>query len=123
MMRDQAPPPRPANRTLTWTGVMLPLALVTSLAWYFFWVVMATIELDIKHIVNWYFFARFNLTTVPHTYEGLQSVGYWMPLLVFVIFLLSCVVCPCRTHLGKVPPVSLINYIILTSFEVSGFRT
>ncbi|CAI8006943.1 Glycerophosphoinositol inositolphosphodiesterase GDPD2 [Geodia barretti] len=104
-MREKAQPPRPAHRALSWTGVMLGIALVTSLAWYFFWVVMAAIELDIKHIVNWYFFARFNLTTVPRTYEGLQRVGYWMPLLVFVIFLLSCVVCPCRTHLGKVPPV------------------
>lgn len=110
-MREQTTPTRiPAHRTttvVTWTGVMLTLALATSIAWYLFWVVMATVEMDIKHIVNWYFFARFNLTTVPHTYEGLQRVGYWMPLLVILIFLTSCIVCPCRANLGKVPPVSL----------------
>ena len=104
-MREKAPPPRPTHRVWSWSGVVLSLALLTSLAWYMFWVVMASIELDIKHIVNWYFFARFNLTKVPHTYEGLESVGYWTPLFVFAIFLASCLVCPCRTYMGKVPPV------------------
>lgn len=106
-MRDQAPTSCPTPRTTwSWSGLILSLALATSLAWYFFWVAMASIELDIKHIVNWYFFARFNLTTVPQTYQGLERVGYWMPLFVFAIFLSSRLVCPCRTYLNKVPPVS-----------------
>ena len=53
-MREQATPPCPAYRSWTWSGVVLTLALATSLLWYVFWVIMASIELDIKHIVNWY---------------------------------------------------------------------
>ena len=100
--REQAPPPRPAHGTWAWSRIVLGLALSTSFAWYVFWVVMAAVELDIKHIVNWYFFARFNLTNVPRTYEGLETVGHWMPLFVFAVYLSSYVVCPHKTYLAHV---------------------
>ena len=29
------------------------VALVTSLIWYFYWVVMASVEKDISDIINW----------------------------------------------------------------------
>lgn len=105
-MREAAPASRPPHWIWSWSGLIFTLALTTSIGWYLFWVVMASVELDIKHIVNWYFFARFNLTTVPQTYEGLERVGYWMPLFVFATFLCSRLVCPCKTYLNKVPPVS-----------------
>jgi glycerophosphoryl diester phosphodiesterase len=74
---------------------------------------MAAVELDIKHIVNWYFFARFNLTSVPRTYEGLENVGHWMPLFVFVVFLSSYVACPRKTYLAQIIYITVILHNIL----------
>ena len=104
--RQQTPPPSTTHQMWAWSGIALSLALSTSFAWYVFWVVMTAIKLDIKHIVNWYFFARFNLTSVPQTYEQLERVGYWLPLVVFAVFLSSCFLCPHRMYLGKIPQVS-----------------
>ena len=35
------------------TKVLFAVALVTSLLWYFYWVVMASVEKDISDIINW----------------------------------------------------------------------
>ena len=33
--------------------VVFAVALVTSLLWYLFWVVMEPVELDIRGLINW----------------------------------------------------------------------
>lgn len=54
---------------------LLMFALLSSIVWYMFWVVMAPVEKDIAHIFNWYdiflvptLFQR--IYTHTHTYAG-----------------------------------------------------
>lgn len=42
-----------SNGTNGHTKTLFAVALVTSLLWYFYWVVMASVEKDILEIINW----------------------------------------------------------------------
>ena len=42
-----------SNGTNGHTKALFVVALVTSLLWYFYWVVMASVEKDISEIINW----------------------------------------------------------------------
>ena len=50
---------------------LLATALLTSLAWYLFWVVMAPVEKDIAHIFNWYVGqTQWSIIVLPPAYEA-----------------------------------------------------
>ena len=42
-----------SNGTNGHTKALFAVALATSLMWYFYWVVMASVESDISDIINW----------------------------------------------------------------------
>ena len=56
---------------------LLVSALISSLGWFLFWVVMAPVEKDIAHIFNWYTHTHHSMTynpslTIPLTHSLVQ---------------------------------------------------
>lgn len=66
-------------------GGLFTVALVTSMLWYMFWLVMAPVKNDIIDLVNWFFFMKLQLWHVPDVYGMLGFIHNWLPLLVLFV--------------------------------------
>lgn len=91
---------------------LLACALLSSLAWYLFWVVMAPVKRDIAHIFNWYFFMKFKLDQLYDVYGTLGRVHHWAPLLVISVIILAKVSPLLSGFLSKLAQVTFVVVVL-----------
>lgn len=97
-------------------GYLFCIAMVTSMLWYMFWMVLEPVQEDISPIVNWYFFTKLSLRREIDFYGGLKAIHYWLPLLVLVGFILSKVSIIYRNYLVH---LSQLTYVIVVGYNLS----